>query len=656
MPDTNGTTITPLKTSNGTGLDITTLQALTAYTPTNICWVRPQLRLTGMNGAAATVTVHLRNTTDGITLYRESVAKDVATDTGITFLLPPFLTTANKAYALQVVSSNASDTGVAWQCDWLDAGFVAANAIQVGGTVQTPKDLGASVTQTGDSYPLVNNLRRVPLPVRDTGGRAMQGVSQLLATDGPFAAEGWPAAFWTVNGPQILGVESINRTYVVYQTCNGDDNTYSRSITYYDHVTGEWADPVAIGGYANTNDIHSVPSIARSDDGILMVCYEKHDTGDTRVYYKLSTNPDDITAWGDETIVPSSANVEFSYPTVYYHDGGFLIFGKTTAGYVTGVKWYKLTGETWTSQVVILWDRTAQQQYLYTQVQQSPTGNFHIIACADSSGVRINVWHVMSADTVNWTKINGTAAECPITDLNNIDSVFGSAGQDCWTNCGDMAWTDAGELIIAFPCNNNARVIRYNATLDLWTTCYTVAAMGATHVIVSLVKESNRVYRMYLLSTDGSGARFGDLQEWVSYDSIATWQYRRTLDVGTGGMCHAFNPHSDGKVEMGYSGGRHGPLAVYAWGKNLFDASVGEFGSNDRTMLDATAKLDEADAIDGKTLRQAMRIMAAMLAGKVDGAGSGVETFTGLDGSTPRVEVTVDASGNRSAVTYDPAP
>ncbi len=67
----------------------------------------------------------------------------------------------------------------------------------------------------------------------------------------------------------------------------------------------------------------------------------------------------------------------------------------------------------------------------------------------------------------------------------------------------------------------------------------------------------------------------------------------------------------------------------------------------------ADALLDRTNAIEtATTLRQAMRIMAAILAGKVSGAGSGVESFTGLDGSTPRVEVTTDAAGNRTNVTY----
>jgi len=56
--------------------------------------------------------------------------------------------------------------------------------------------------------------------------------------------------------------------------------------------------------------------------------------------------------------------------------------------------------------------------------------------------------------------------------------------------------------------------------------------------------------------------------------------------------------------------------------------------------------------VDGKTLPASIQIIAAACAGKVSGAGSGTEVFKGLDGATTRATVTVDASGNRTAVTY----
>lgn len=63
---------------------------------------------------------------------------------------------------------------------------------------------------------------------------------------------------------------------------------------------------------------------------------------------------------------------------------------------------------------------------------------------------------------------------------------------------------------------------------------------------------------------------------------------------------------------------------------------------------------DGADLVlvDGKTLPAAMQIIAAGVAGKVSGAGSGTEVFVGLDGLTTRITVTADSSGNRTEVTY----
>jgi hypothetical protein len=66
----------------------------------------------------------------------------------------------------------------------------------------------------------------------------------------------------------------------------------------------------------------------------------------------------------------------------------------------------------------------------------------------------------------------------------------------------------------------------------------------------------------------------------------------------------------------------------------------------------ANALLDAANAVDGKTPRQALRIISAILAGRISGAGSGTETFRGLDDQHDRVIVTADVSGNRTNVTY----
>lgn len=56
--------------------------------------------------------------------------------------------------------------------------------------------------------------------------------------------------------------------------------------------------------------------------------------------------------------------------------------------------------------------------------------------------------------------------------------------------------------------------------------------------------------------------------------------------------------------------------------------------------------------VDGYSAEAALQIIAAVVAGKTSGAGSGTEIFKGLDGSTTRATVTVDEDGERSAVSY----
>lgn len=58
--------------------------------------------------------------------------------------------------------------------------------------------------------------------------------------------------------------------------------------------------------------------------------------------------------------------------------------------------------------------------------------------------------------------------------------------------------------------------------------------------------------------------------------------------------------------------------------------------------------------VDGTiTAEQSLRLMNAILGGKVSGAGSGTETFRDPDDTKNRVVATVDTSGNRTAITKD---
>jgi hypothetical protein len=92
------------------------------------------------------------------------------------------------------------------------------------------------------------------------------------------------------------------------------------------------------------------------------------------------------------------------------------------------------------------------------------------------------------------------------------------------------------------------------------------------------------------------------------------------------------------------------PIGCIEWDTGETPAALyaGEdYGSNEEALLDQVNGVET-----GKTLRQTLRIIAAVVAGKVTGAGSGAETFRSLDDSANRAVVTVDANGNRTAVEY----
>ncbi len=64
----------------------------------------------------------------------------------------------------------------------------------------------------------------------------------------------------------------------------------------------------------------------------------------------------------------------------------------------------------------------------------------------------------------------------------------------------------------------------------------------------------------------------------------------------------------------------------------------------------ADAILDEA-VVGSYTMRQLLKVMAAALAGKATGGGTTTVTFRGVDDASNVIVATVDANGNRSAVT-----
>lgn len=106
------------------------------------------------------------------------------------------------------------------------------------------------------------------------------------------------------------------------------------------------------------------------------------------------------------------------------------------------------------------------------------------------------------------------------------------------------------------------------------------------------------------------------------------------------------------------------PVTVQILSVNLYDATSAGLSRLDTAVSSRLSGalyentdtfLDKANGVEtGVTVRGALRLMLAVLAGKVSGAGTGTETFrNAVADSKPRVTAVVDTSGNRTTITTD---
>lgn len=113
-----------LETDTGSSANITSELATGSYTASRDTWLRAFVEITGLNGAAATITVKLRKTDASdvnLGCIRFSESKDAAADTKFCAPIGPVFLASGEKAVVRLLSSNGSDTAVAWSVDWIDA-------------------------------------------------------------------------------------------------------------------------------------------------------------------------------------------------------------------------------------------------------------------------------------------------------------------------------------------------------------------------------------------------------------------------------------------------------------------------------------------------------------------------------------------------------
>lgn len=150
-------------------------------------------------------------------------------------------------------------------------------------------------------------------------------------------------------------------------------------------------------------------------------------------------------------------------------------------------------------------------------------------------------------------------------------------------------------------------------------------------------------------NTAGAAFEAFNAANWADYDIALTEQGASGYYVGTFPAATAGVYNVEARDRAG--GSPAVTDAVAGAGAVEWDGSAATYLASRPTLAEILAGGD----VDGYTLEQTLKLCLAALAGKLSGAATTTVTIRAADDSKARLTATVDADGNRTAITYDAA-
>lgn len=286
-------------------------------------------------------------------------------------------------------------------------------------------------------------------------------------------------------------------------------------------------------------DDHNNPAIHILPDGRIAAFYCKHNDASGH-RYRVSTNPEDISAWGSETLISSGITLPVTYanPRRLSQDPDRLwLFYRAGAGASSdnGLH-YKTTTDlsTWGAEVAVWKNVTGGASTPYYKIIDDGVKRFHFAATDKHPvGGQSSVYHwYMELDGSNvprWYKTDGTEIVSALPHGPSVATLV-SDGSTVRRWIWDIAIGKDGYpriLGTRYP-NNDGTDIRYmhwRWTGSAWaeteicaagTGLYSPEIYYAGGMCFDSI-DCNRIY----LSVPVNGVR--EIQEWVSSDNGATW-------------------------------------------------------------------------------------------------------------------------------------
>jgi hypothetical protein len=263
------------------------------------------------------------------------------------------------------------------------------------------------------------------------------------------------------------------------------DSSGNVEVATYTEDTGVVSSPFVLKA-AMEADWHDSPALAMLADGRLIAAYCRH--SGSQMYVRISTNPEDITAWGSEVNIDASlGGFQYTYPALFvdaadkvwlfYRDDGLGGSGEpSTYCYSTSTD----DGATWAAQTE-LYTTTDTGNLSYVRVDFDGASRFDF-GVTDGTGAAddASVYHFSMTTAGVRKETDGTtiAASLPLVE-SDLTLVHSGAGAGARYVAGMVG--NGGMPVITWPEVTGGASDWYYAAWDgsAWTS-HNVVSDGAT--------------------------------------------------------------------------------------------------------------------------------------------------------------------------------
>lgn len=338
------------------------------------------------------------------------------------------------------------------------------------------------------------------------------------------------------------------------------------------HSTGTYSE-FTLSSWFEVDD-HDNAAVHFLPDGRILALYSRHN--DTNgIYYRISTNPEDISAWGTEQVLTVTT------PNSYVNPHYLSASGKTYVHYRSGLpgvgndlptRVRAFNGTTWDAERAWI-TNTSQRPYVKSINNGVDRIDFFFTNSHPNEGAS-SVYHCymrLDAGVEKFYKSDGVEITTVPVRPENATLIYDGSSVDSWV--WDITYGADGHprvLFARFPVTTDHRYMFSRWTGTAWTTPVEITA-GGTYLYSAEVNysggicfDSQRPNVVYLSKQVGATTVW-EVEEWITADNGATWTRHRNLTpASTEKNCRPYSPRNhDGQCAVVWWRGEYNTYVDY---------------------------------------------------------------------------------------------